>query len=100
MLAVRKSSMANWITLFQVSLGNQHKPTGNTTHWLVGPGGREPFPPFTRLEICQYEGDDGYYLLYYPEKGSGTDTWHKSVEDAMHQAEFEFNVSASDWTNG
>jgi hypothetical protein len=56
------------------------------------------FPPFARLEIAQYEGDSGFYLLYYPETGHGTDTWHQSLEDAMHQAEFEFNVKASDWT--
>jgi hypothetical protein len=29
--------------------------------------------------------------------GTGTDTWHESLEDAMHQADFEFGVQPDEW---
>ena len=82
----------------RLTLQLHYVPTGNTTHKLGSPDGKqENFPPFVRLEIAQYEGDTGFYLLYYPEIGHGTDTWHLSLEDAMHQAEFEFNVRPNEW---
>ena len=85
-------------TLMRLTLQPHHVPTGNTTHKLGSPDGSQTsFPPFVRLEIAQYEGDTGFYLLYYPEIGQGTDTWHLSLEDAMHQAEFEFNVQPNEW---
>jgi hypothetical protein len=67
-------------------------------HTLVDARGKRDFPPFTALEIVRFPEDDGYYLLYQTADGTGTDTWHKTLEDAMHQAAFEFNVKESDWT--
>lgn len=82
----------------RLTLQPHHVPTGNTTHKLGSPDGRQQdFPPFVRLEIAQYEGDTGFYLLYYPETGHGTDTWHLSLDDALHQAEYEFGVKAEEW---
>jgi hypothetical protein len=88
-----------WKTLMRLTLQPHHVPTGNTTHKLGSPDGKQvKFPPFVRLEIAQYEGDMGFYLLYYPAVGHGTDTWHLSLEDAMHQAEYEFGVKSEEWT--
>jgi len=81
----------------RVELQSHHVPTGKTKHQLVGSGGAQDFPPFKRLAICQYAGDPGFYLMYYPESGHGTDTWHTTLEDALHQAEFEFRVTPSEW---
>jgi hypothetical protein len=87
-----------WKVLMRLTLQPHHVPTGNTTHKLGSPDGRQQdFPPFVRLEIAQYEGDTGFYLLYYPETGHGTDTWHLSLDDALHQAEYEFGVKAEEW---
>jgi hypothetical protein len=80
-----------------VELGDQHHPTGNTRHTLVDSQGARPFPSFIKLEISKYEGDEGYYLLYYTTVGQGTDTWHESLENAQHQAEFEFRVRPDEW---
>jgi len=45
----------------------------------------------------QFEGDGGFYLMYVPESGTGTDTWHQSIDDALHQAEWEFDVKPGEW---
>ncbi len=83
----------------RVDLGPNHKPTGNTKHSLGLPGGgQQEFPPFVSLSIGQYEGDAGFYLLYHPKHGLGTDTWHVNLPDAIHQAEYEFGVIESEWT--
>jgi hypothetical protein len=36
--------------------------------------------------------------MYEPETGLGTDTHHETLEDALHQAEWEFNVLPAEWT--
>jgi hypothetical protein len=44
---------------------------------------------------------DGYFLLHFnSESECVADTWHESLEAAKRQAEFEFNISDSDWTEG
>ncbi len=50
------------------------------------------------LKIAKFEGDTGYYLYYCDSSGvEMTDTWHESLEKAMEQAEFEFQVAKQDW---
>ena len=90
--------MSAWITLYRVNLSPNHLTPGRTKHQLVDSLGSRPFPPFKSLSIAQFEGDAGFYLLYHPEQGSGTDTWHQNLADAMHQAEWEFGVASSEWT--
>lgn len=36
--------------------------------------------------------------MHFCADGSGTDTWHETLEDAFHQAEWEFGVERSQWT--
>jgi hypothetical protein len=49
------------------------------------------------LEIAQSPGDAGFYLLHICANGQVADTWHESMEDALHQAECEFGLTAEDW---
>ena len=35
--------------------------------------------------------------MYEPETGHGTDTWHLTLDDAFHQAEWEFGVTPEEW---
>jgi hypothetical protein len=58
------------------------------------------FPPFVTLEIAQFPSDSGFYLLHICANGEVADTWHQTVEEAMHQAEFEFGVQPGEWQNG
>jgi hypothetical protein len=50
------------------------------------------------LAICQYEGEDSFYLFGCDENWqSVTDTWHETLEDARHQAEFEYGGVSRTW---
>ena len=61
--------------------------TGNTRHVVYGAEVTE----FAALAITQYDGDEGVYLFYCDEAWETvSDTYHDSVEDAISQAEFEF----------
>lgn len=83
--------------MFTVDLAEHHLGSGRTKHQLCDAFGARDFPPFKTLEICTFAGDSGYYLMYEPETGPGTDTWHQTLEDAMHQAEWEFGVARTEW---
>ena len=86
-----------WTELMSVKLGPHHYRPGRTKHQLVVPNGADEFPPFVALTIARFQGDNGFYLLDEPQSGMGTDTWHQSLEDALHQAEYEFGVTRSEW---
>jgi hypothetical protein len=63
------------------------EPTGATRHTVGGVG----FGPAATLAIARHAGEDGTYLLYLDHDGHVfTDTWHESIEDALHQAAFEY----------
>jgi hypothetical protein len=50
------------------------------------------------LTICQYEGKDSFYLFGCDENwNSVTDTWHQTLENAKHQAEFEYEGVSNTW---
>ena len=52
------------------------------------------------LAICQYEGQDGYYLFgCNAEWDSVTDTWHQTLEEAKEQAEFEYEGVSETWAH-
>jgi hypothetical protein len=47
---------------------------------------------FAGLAIAKYPNDSGFYLFYCDAEWAViTDTYHDSVERAVHQAEFEFS---------
>lgn len=91
--------MAHKIAIRKVTLGDRHLCPGRTKHTLVDANGARPFPPFTSLVItrCLLPDDSGYYLEHLCADGLGTDTWHQTLEEAMHQAEWEFGVQPSEW---
>jgi hypothetical protein len=76
------------------------RPTGATTHTHgrfvngeVVPG--PPMEPFAALAIIPSE-DEGVYLLYLDHNWEeGTDTWHQTLDDAIRQAEFEYEGMAA-----
>lgn len=81
-----------WSVIGSVQLGQQHSPS-RTRHWING----EAVYDFTRLELATYAGQAGYFLLHIRSDDTGTDTWHESLEDALHQAEWEFGVRRNEW---
>ena len=82
------------LLLYQVTLAPHHAPTGRTRHFAD----ERQLPPPSVLRIVKYPEDQGFYLLYLDAYGQElTDTYHDSLEGAMAQAEFEFQVKPSDW---
>ncbi|HEY1689581.1 MAG TPA: hypothetical protein VGF95_12045 [Solirubrobacteraceae bacterium] len=80
--------------LREVRLRPEHRPTGKTRHSIHG----ADFPPTTTLRIVQYDGDPGYFLLHIDKDGGeGADTWHQTLDEAMQQANREFQVKREDW---
>ena len=76
------------------SIDQRHRHTGNTKQIVAGilQGAA------AGLAICQYEGEDSYYLFGCDsEWTSVTDTWHQSFEDAKRQAEFEYVGVSTTW---
>ena len=90
--------MGQHIAIRTVTLGEHHLRPGRTQHSIVGKDGRHEFPPFVELKITQFPGDSGYYLMHICEDGQAADTWHLTLDDAFHQAEWEFGVSPDEWT--
>jgi hypothetical protein len=55
-------------------------------------------PPPSELRIVSYPDDNGYYLFYCDGNGvEMTDTYHESIERALSQAEWEFEVKPDEW---
>ena len=53
-----------------------------------------------KLEIMSYpdENNDGFYLTSMNiDNEDINDTWHQTIEDAVEQAKYEFNVNPKDW---
>jgi hypothetical protein len=79
------------------------RPTGSTRHSsgelvdgeiVAG----ETLGPFAALAIVEEESSSGYLLLYLDQNGdSVADTWHETLEDAMDQAEHEYEGITSKW---
>src|SRR5258708_3841613 len=89
--------MNAWTIIMRATLGANHLRPGRTRHMISDGKGQRDFPPFVRLEIAQYPGDGGCYLLHVCEDGSVADTWHSTLEEAIHQAEWELGVQREEW---
>lgn len=89
--------MSRFIATMTVTLGANHLRPGRTRHAISDGKSEREFPPFVRLEIARHPGDADYYLLHICDDGSVADTCHSTVEEALHQAEWEFGVQKSEW---
>jgi hypothetical protein len=86
--------MSDYIFLRRVQLGASHIPTDKMQHFY----GDKPVPLPVSLLIARYPDMVGFYLLYLDEQGDElTDTYHDSLEQAIAQAEWEFQVQPYEW---
>jgi hypothetical protein len=86
--------MTDHVLLRRIYLGPSHNPTGKTRHYA----GELLLPSPAELHIVKYSGDIGYYLLYLDGSGEEmTDTFHETIQSAMDQAEWEFQVKPNEW---
>jgi hypothetical protein len=88
----------------KITLKPHHQTTGKTLHRSgtisqdgeLIPGPELPAPH--SLMIAQLSPDRGYYLLNLDEDGEEiTDTYHDTLEQALDQAKWEFNVEPDEW---
>jgi hypothetical protein len=80
-------------TLKHVSLEGR-PASGRTRHTLNG----VEIEPAASLRILQYAEDPGFYLMHFDASGREiADTYHDSIEQAMEQAEWEYNVKPAEW---
>lgn len=80
--------------LYYAVFDGRCRPTGNCKHCVAG----KAIEPAAGLVIGQHGSDQGYYLLYCDRNWAAvTDTWHQTLEDAMHQAEFEYDGVSYFW---
>jgi len=78
------------------------RETGNVKHWFGKMEDGEvrkgaPIAGIASLEIVERDGS--FFLLRMNAEGDClTDSWHQTKEEAMRQAEFEFDVRPEDWS--
>jgi hypothetical protein len=91
-------AMDKIIAIRRVILQDHHHFPGRTRHYVqAGPDARTEFPPFKSLAITIHPEDSGFYLMHVTEKGDCADTWHETLDEAFHQAEWEFGVRRDEW---
>ena len=68
------------------------RPTGMTVHRVGAPGHEKVLSGFSALAIAQCEEGGGEFYVFYcdPEWRVMTDTSHRTFEEAVEQAESEF----------
>jgi hypothetical protein len=76
------------------AIDGRHRPTGNCRQIVAG----VLQGPAAGLAICQYTGESAYYLFGCDsEWNTVTDTWHETLEEALEQAEFEYEGVSQTW---
>jgi hypothetical protein len=92
--------MGKMTAVKRVVLNERHKRPSQTMHFLNDGQGRPEFPPFTSLMITQCPENPGnYFLLSLCDNVQVADTFHLTLDDALHQAEYEFGVRPEEWTD-
>jgi len=81
------------VLLFSV-IDDRHQPTGACRDIVDG----EEVTEVLGVAICQCPEDEGVFLYHYGDDSVPvTDTWHRSIEDARHQAELELKGIDNTW---
>jgi hypothetical protein len=75
-------------------IDGRHRHTGNTSHVVAG----DLVAPASGLAIGQYSDEDTFYLFGCNEVWDNvTDTCHGTLQEALEQAEFEYEGVSKTW---
>ena len=75
-------------------IDSRHNHTGHTKQIVGG----VLLGPSAGLAICQYEGEECFYLFGCDEYWTSLcDTWHETLDDAKEQAEHEYEGTGKTW---
>lgn len=89
------SRIGNADVIMWAIISDELRTTGSTKHLIGGQLEAE----FTALAICRYPNENGCYLFYCNSDWEAvTDTFHARLEDALEQAEFEYEGIGTSWT--
>ena len=77
-------------------IDERHCPTSDCVYNVDG----EDWGPAFGLVICKEENVSAYFLFGCDEQWrSVTDTWHESLDDALEQAELEYEGVTATWNS-
>ena len=86
--------MNSYSVIKSIYLTSKHLSTLNTIQRV----GNEIMMKPHKLEIVNYPGDPGFYLLYFGINDEElTDTYHDNIDSALQQAKWEFNINIDEW---
>jgi hypothetical protein len=72
----------------------RHRATGNCRQIIAGVAQGQA----AGLAVCQYEGEDGFYLFGCDvDWNCITDTWCPTLDEVLAQAEFEYVEVSKTW---
>ncbi len=75
-------------------IDGRQQPTGNCRQIVAG----ELQGPAAGLAIYRRESEEAYYLFGCDANWNTiTDSWHKTLEEALQQAEFEYKGVSKTW---
>jgi hypothetical protein len=89
---------SNYRILKTVRLNELHRPTDFACRHTIN-GDPKDLNDVVQLQIQGDPMGGDVLLLYEFADGSGTDTWHEDMEDAIKSAELQYNAKPSDWLN-
>lgn len=72
--------------------------SGGAGGWLP-PGAAVPRPEETTLNLWIEEADGAFYLKWVSSNSHyvSSDSWHKTLDEAVEQAKHSFGVDPKDW---
>ncbi|MGD0260392.1 MAG: hypothetical protein ABSD29_11280 [Verrucomicrobiota bacterium] len=77
-------------------IDDRHRATGGCRHYHDG----QIAGVASWMAICRFdEGEACYLFRYHPDSNRYSDTFHESVEEAKHQAEFEYEGVSKTWVD-
>ena len=80
--------------LLAIRIDDKFVHTGNTQQFVDG----QLLGPMYGLAICTYDNGESFYLFGCNEAWESiTDTFHTTIEEAMDQAEFEYEGTSGHW---
>ena len=76
-------------------IDSRHRPTGKCRHEVAG----QRVGVAAGLAICKYDGGDAYYLFGCDAAWAVvTDTCHETLDEALAQAELEYQGVSETWS--
>jgi hypothetical protein len=83
--------MNKWIIPRRIDLGSR-----DHSGWLPVGAAIPPRTSANDADVWIEENPDGFFL-FAGDAQVATDTWHKTLEDAVSQAEFQFGIAQNEW---